>query len=106
MRSLLILFMTAGAVTGGLGLTTARAGAIYGFYTGAAYLMCLPGGWLADRLLGQRRAVLLGGCIIAAGNFSLAIKGLAHLLLRPGADRAGHRAAQAQRQHHGRRALP
>ncbi len=76
MRSLLILFMTAGVVGGGLGFTTARAGAVYGFYTGAAYLMCLPGGWLADRLLGQRRAVLLGGLVIAAGNFSLAIKGL------------------------------
>src|SRR5271169_342506 len=73
MRSLLILFMTADAVKGGLGFTTPRAGAIYGLYTGGAYLMSLPGGWLADRLLGQRRAVLLGGCFIAAGNFSLAI---------------------------------
>src|SRR5258708_37612131 len=76
MRSLLILFMTADAVQGGLGFTTSRAGAIYGLYTGSVYLMCLPGGWIADRLLGQRRAVLVGGCVIAAGHFSLAINSL------------------------------
>jgi POT family proton-dependent oligopeptide transporter len=73
MRALLILFMTSETVTGGLGFSTPRAGAIYGLYTGAVYLMALPGGWMADRLLGQRRAVFLGGCLIAAGNFSLAV---------------------------------
>ncbi len=81
MRSLLILFMTADALRGGLGFPAARAGAIYGLYTGAAYLMCLPGGWIADRLLGQRRAVLFGGCVIAAGNLLLAVHGLATFYL-------------------------
>ena len=76
MRALLILFMTAGAVQGGLGFTTRQAGAIYGLYTGSVYLMALPGGWIADRLLGQRRSVFLGGCLIAAGNFSLAVNSL------------------------------
>ncbi|WP_218080068.1 peptide MFS transporter [Anthocerotibacter panamensis] len=74
MRALLILFMTAAADKGGLGYDTAKAGAIYGLYTAMVYLASLPGGWLADRLLGQRRAVLYGGVIIAAGHFSMAVK--------------------------------
>jgi POT family proton-dependent oligopeptide transporter len=73
MRSLLILFMTAAAVKGGLGFDDLKAGAIYGLYTSFVYLTALPGGWLADRVLGQRRAVFLGGCVIALGHFSMAI---------------------------------
>jgi POT family proton-dependent oligopeptide transporter len=73
MRALLILFMTETLTGGGLGLTDARAGAIYGLYTAAVYLVSLPGGWIADRLLGQRRAVFWGGVIIALGHFSMAI---------------------------------
>jgi POT family proton-dependent oligopeptide transporter len=73
MRALLTLFMTASVAAGGLGLPTERAGAIYGLYTAFVYLLALPGGWLADRLLGQRRAVFYGGCIIAAGHFCMAI---------------------------------
>ena len=75
MRALLILFMTA-AVTGanpGMGLDVTTAGAIYGLYTGMVYLLALPGGWVADNLWGQRKAVFVGGCVIAAGHFSLAI---------------------------------
>ncbi|MSP57085.1 MAG: MFS transporter, partial [Myxococcales bacterium] len=75
MRALLILFMTA-AVTGdnpGMGMDIATASAIYGLYTGMVYLLALPGGWVADNLWGQRRAVFVGGCIIAAGHFSLAV---------------------------------
>jgi len=71
-RALLILFMTAPATTGGLAFPTMKAGAIYGFYTAMVYLMCLGGGWVADRITGQRRAVLYGGMLIAAGNFCLA----------------------------------
>ena len=75
MRALLVLFLSAAATTGnaGLGLDAATAGAIYGLYTGAVYLGSLPGGWIADRLLGQRKAVFVGGCIIMLGNFTLAI---------------------------------
>jgi POT family proton-dependent oligopeptide transporter len=75
MRALLILFMTA-AVTGdnpGMGLEVATAGAIYGLYSGMVYLLALPGGWVADNLWGQRKAVFVGGCVIAAGHFSMAI---------------------------------
>ncbi|MEO8483622.1 MAG: peptide MFS transporter [Acidobacteriota bacterium] len=72
MRALLILFMTASVASGGLGMDTATAGAVYGTYTAMVYMMSLPGGWLADRVLGQRRAVLYGGILIACGHFSMA----------------------------------
>ncbi|MES1256540.1 MAG: peptide MFS transporter, partial [Acidobacteriota bacterium] len=73
MRGFLILYMTAGANLGGLGLSTSTAAAVYGTYTSMVYLMSLPGGWIADRLLGQRRAVLYGGLLIAAGHYTLAV---------------------------------
>src|SRR5688572_23669448 len=57
MRALLILFMTASAADGGLAFDTARAASIYGLYTAAVYFTAIPGGWIADRLLGQRHAV-------------------------------------------------
>src|SRR5262245_30082524 len=73
MRALLILFMTATPASGGLGFDTATAGALYGLYTSMAYLASLPGDWLADRLIGQRRAVLYGGILIACGHYSMAV---------------------------------
>ena len=76
MRALLILFMTASAAEGGLGFDTASAGAVYGLYTSMVYMACLPGGWVADRLIGQRRAVLWGGILIASGHFSMAFPSL------------------------------
>jgi POT family proton-dependent oligopeptide transporter len=72
MRSLLVLFMV-DQVRGGPGLDDKTATAIYGIYTAAVYLMSLPGGWLADRVCGARRAVWIGGLIIAAGHFTLAL---------------------------------
>ena len=81
MRAFLILYMTASAATGGMGLDTATAAGIYGMYTSMVYLSNLPGGWIADRLLGQRRAVLVGGMLIAAGHFSLAVPVLATFYL-------------------------
>jgi POT family proton-dependent oligopeptide transporter len=76
MRALLILFMTAPVASGGLGFDTAPAGAIYGLYTSMVYMTSLPGGWIADRLIGQRRAVLYGGILIACGHFSMAVPSL------------------------------
>ena len=76
MRALLILFMTAPLVQGGLGFDAASAGAVYGLYTFGVYALALPGGWIADRLVGQRRAVLYGGVLIALGHYSLAIPSL------------------------------
>lgn len=71
MRALLILFMTASVDKGGLGFNVVKAGAVYGFYTAMVYLVALPGGWFADRIIGQRRAVLYGGILISAGEFCL-----------------------------------
>src|SRR5213596_527513 len=73
MRAILTLFMVAKVADGGLGLDVATAAAIYGFYTAAVFFMGIPGGWIADRLLGQRNAVLHGGILIAMGHYSLAI---------------------------------
>jgi POT family proton-dependent oligopeptide transporter len=81
MRALLILFMTASLTNGGLGFDTATAGAIYGLYTSMVYMTTLPGGWIADRLIGQRRAVLYGGIIIATGHFSMAFPSVATFYL-------------------------
>jgi len=68
-RALLILYMTASSAQGGLGLSVAQAGAIYGLFTASAYIFALPGGWLADRFLGQQKSVVIGGLLIALGNF-------------------------------------
>ncbi len=73
MRALLILFMTASLDHGGMGFDVVKAGAIYGLYTGMVYLLTLPGGWIADNILGQRKAVFLGGVLIATGHFILSV---------------------------------
>lgn len=73
MRAILILFMTASVSEGGLGLSTAEAGSIYGLTTAMAYMTALPGGWIADQFLGLRRSVFVGGILIAAGNFCLVL---------------------------------
>ena len=75
MRAILILFMTTEAAQEGLGLTTETAGAVYGLYTASVYLMTLPGGWLADNIFGQRKAVFYGGVLIMIGHLVLAIPG-------------------------------
>jgi POT family proton-dependent oligopeptide transporter len=71
MRALLILYMTHAVTEGGLGYDKPKAGAIYGLYVSMVYLMTLGGGWVADRITGQRKAVLIGGLLIAAGEFCL-----------------------------------
>jgi POT family proton-dependent oligopeptide transporter len=81
MRALLILFMTAAPAIGGLGYDAASAGSIYGLYTFGVYALALPGGWIADRLVGQRRAVLYGGVLIALGHYSLAVPATATFYL-------------------------
>lgn len=80
LRALLVLFMTApagaAATNPGLGFGTEKATAIYGLYTAFVYLLALPGGWVADNIWGQRRSVFIGGIIISAGHFSLALPAL------------------------------
>jgi len=75
MRALLVLFMTAAltpALNHGLGFSVGNAAAVYGLYTALVYLFTLAGGWVADNLWGQRKAVFVGGCIIATGHFTMA----------------------------------
>jgi POT family proton-dependent oligopeptide transporter len=72
MRALLTLFMVKAVVEGGLGFDTKRAAAIYGNYTMSGYLLAILGGFIADNFIGARRAVLVGGIIIAAGHFTMA----------------------------------
>src|SRR6185503_20310692 len=50
--------------------------AIYGLYTSCAYIFALPAGWIADRFFGHQRSVILGGVLIAAGNFGLMLPGI------------------------------
>ncbi len=76
MRALLVLFMVAAIQDGGMGLTDQTATAIYGLYTAAVYLLSLPGGWMADRLMGAQRAIWYGGIVIMSGHFMLAIPGV------------------------------
>ncbi|MCC7251344.1 peptide MFS transporter [Hyphomicrobium sp.] len=73
MRALLVLFMVAPVTEGGLGFTPAEAALIYGNYTMAVYLLSIPGGVAADTFLGLWRAVIIGGIVIAAGHFTLAV---------------------------------
>ena len=73
MRALLVLYMTLSIQEGGLGITVASATAIYGLYTGAVYFMGLPGGWIADRMIGSQNAIWYGGMIIMCGHLLLAI---------------------------------
>ncbi len=71
MRAILMLYMTSAVAQGGLGFDVKTAASIYGTYTMSVYLTSLPGGLIADHLLGARMAVLLGGIIIACGHFAM-----------------------------------
>ena len=76
MRALLTLFMVAPIASGGLGFSNEDAGRVYGNYTMAVYMLSIPGGFIADRILGARRSVLAGGWIIALGHYCLAVPAL------------------------------
>ena len=76
MRAFLILYLVAPAASGGLGFDPVAAASVYGTYTGSAWGAGILGGLVADRLLGQFNAVLVGGSIIALGHFTLAFKAL------------------------------
>ncbi|MVP01665.1 peptide MFS transporter [Paenibacillus lutrae] len=71
MRALLVLYLTASLVSGGLGFEEQTAYMVYGIYTGACYFTPTIGGYLSDRFLGRRMAITIGGVIMAIGNFLL-----------------------------------
>src|SRR5437762_1621254 len=72
-RPLLVLFMTAALAQGGFGFERTTASSIVGIYAACVYLASLPGGWIADRLLGLRQAIWYGGILIALGHLSIAL---------------------------------
>ncbi|MDB6093035.1 MAG: amino acid/peptide transporter [Verrucomicrobia bacterium] len=72
MRALLTLFMVTAVTSGGLGFDTKHAAAIYGTYTMSVYLLSILGGFIADNFIGARRAVFVGGIVIASGHFAMA----------------------------------
>lgn len=76
MRALLTLYMTKSVVEGGLGFDEKYAGVIYATYVSSVWYLPLIGGYLADRFLGARRAVLVGGIVIACGHYSMAVDSL------------------------------
>ncbi|HEU5398118.1 MAG TPA: peptide MFS transporter [Gammaproteobacteria bacterium] len=75
LRAMLILYLGDAVMNhrGGLALSDKQAAGIYALYVGFVYLLALPGGWIADRLIGQQRSVFWGAILIAAGQFSLAL---------------------------------
>lgn len=81
MRALLMLYMTGSVLQPGLGFPVEKASHIYALYTMSVYLAGVPGGFLADKLIGHRRAVLIGGIIIAAGHFTMAVPGISFFYL-------------------------
>ncbi len=78
MRALLVLFLVS-SVNGenpGFGWTSSEALKLYGIYTFLVYLSSIPGGILADKLIGQKKAVILGGILLVAGHSILAFQSL------------------------------
>lgn len=75
MRALLVLFLVDAVASGGYGFEDRTATAIYGLYTAAVFMAALPGGWIADRLIGAQRAVMAGGVLMTVGNLMLVIPG-------------------------------
>ena len=82
MRAILVLYLTDKTINGGLGWTTEEALNLYGIYTGLVYFTPLIGGWIADNILGQRRSIIIGGTLMAIGQFTLA---LPHSMIDPNA---------------------
>ncbi|MFJ7335340.1 peptide MFS transporter [Streptomyces sp. NPDC101110] len=73
MAAILVLYLTASEARGGMGMAPQTATAIFAAYMSIGFMAGLPGGWLADRVLGARRAVLLGGVLITCGHAVLAL---------------------------------
>jgi POT family proton-dependent oligopeptide transporter len=78
LRPLLVLFMSAALAQGGFGMDRSQAAAIVGIYGASVYLASLPGGWIADRLLGLRRAIMTGAVLISCGHISIGLSSFAH----------------------------
>jgi POT family proton-dependent oligopeptide transporter len=78
MRAILVLYLTAETIgrNPGLGWSDSDAYVLYGWYLMLVYFLSIPGGILADKVLGQKKTVFIGGILIAAGQFSLAMQSI------------------------------
>lgn len=76
MRAILVLYIISetGGENPGLGWSKGEALALYGWYTMMVYVMSIPGGILADKFLGQKKTVLLGGVLLCMGHGILAVE--------------------------------
>ena len=74
MRALLVLFLTASLMDGGYGWERENALQLYALYTGLVYFTPLFGGMIADKVLGYRKAVILGAFIMAFGHLCMALE--------------------------------
>ena len=76
MRAILVLYLVAQTQgeNSGLGWTNGEALSLYGWYTMLVYVASIPGGWIADKFLGQKKSVLYGGILLVAGHSVLAIE--------------------------------
>jgi POT family proton-dependent oligopeptide transporter len=73
LRPLLVLFMAAALMDGGFGFDRSTASAIVGIYAASVYLASLPGGYIADRLWGLRKSIMIGAVLITLGHLSIAL---------------------------------
>ena len=71
MRGILVLYLTATWLNGGLGYDEKFSTTVYGIATGLCYFTPLFGGWLSDRYLGQRKSIVIGGFIMVVAEFLL-----------------------------------
>ncbi len=80
MRAILVLYLVAKGdeLNPGLGWDNVSALQLYGWYTMLVYAMSVPGGLLADRLLGQKKTVMLGGILLCFGHFILAFDSITY----------------------------
>ena len=76
MRAILVLYLVQSTTdpNSGLGWTNGEALALYGWYTMFVYVASIPGGWIADNILGQKKSVLYGGILLVAGHSILAVE--------------------------------
>jgi len=72
-RTFLAIYMVTPVAVGGRGMSDGAMGIVMALYMSSVYLLSLPGGWIADRFMGQRKAVTVGGIGIALGNAMLAL---------------------------------
>src|ERR1700733_8318396 len=72
-RAFLAIYMTKPAALGGRGMSDGATATVMALYLSSVYLLSLPGGWIADRFLGQRKSVTIGGIGITLGNAMLAL---------------------------------